>query len=168
MDSTVCLAAGPKEQCCTISPKVDIQWDSNTVYCGFMTAYKVTLPGMTGEKMVNIFIRTDDGKLLDKIELRMNSVIYMGKVLIPFNVVSGTTIYIEIHLPEFGVVSKSDCKPVYNSIPMPKKVTSSKALSFLHIKDWAKRILSFNQHHQPVISTGPLYPPLSQVRHLGL
>lgn len=166
MDTTVCLAEEPEQQFCTISPspKVVVKWDSNTVYCGFRTAYKVILTGVTGGTMVKLFFRTNDGKLLDEIAFYMDSVVYVDKVLIPFNVAAGTTIYIEIQLPEYNVVFKSDCKPVYNSIPKPKKVSSHSALSFLQVKSWAKRLLNFNHRHQSIILTGPLYPPLSQVR----
>lgn len=167
MDTTVFLAATPEKQSCTITPKVDVQWDSNTVYCGFMTAYKVIITGVTGEKRVNIFIRTDEGELLDEIELQMKSVIYVGKVLIPFNVAAGTTIYIETQLPEHGVVSKSECKPVYNSIPMPKRVSNSKTRSFPNVKGWAKRLLGIypTQHHQSTTQAEPLSPLVSQVPH---
>ncbi len=168
MDTTVCLAEGPKEKCSTISPNVVVQWDSNTVYCGFRTGYKITLKGVTSETLVKLFFRTDEGELLDEIELQMNSVIYVNKVLIPFNIAAGRNIYIEIQLPEYGVVSKSDCKPVYNSIPVPKRVPSPKTRSFLDVKGWANQLLNvylkYTQHRQPTISTGPLYPPLSQIR----
>jgi hypothetical protein len=115
MDTTVCLVEGSTE-CYTLSPKVEIQWDSNVIYCGFRAAYKVTLLGVAENAKVMAFCRTSEGELLDEHELHMYWTIYSGEMLIPFNVVSGTYIYIEILLPEYGVTCKSVSKPVRNSI----------------------------------------------------
>lgn len=118
MDTIVCLEAGPEEQCYTMSPKVNVQWDSNVIYCGFKAAYKVTLTGVDEHAMVQAFCRTREGELLDESALHIRSTFYMDNVLIPFNVVAGTDIYIEIRLPEYGVMYKSDCKPVRNSFSL--------------------------------------------------
>jgi hypothetical protein len=171
MDTTVCLAAGPKIRCYTMSPKVAVQWDSAIVYCGFKTAYKLSLSGVAGKTMAKISCRTNEGRLLDESELHISSTIYMGRMLIPFNVAAGTNIYIEILLPEYGVLSKSVCKPVHNSIPMKamyiknttcniaiedlrgnlsrktssfrsERMSKSKVNSFLSIIGWSKQLLN--------------------------
>jgi hypothetical protein len=101
-----------------MSPKVAVQWDSAIVYCGFRATYKVTLTGVTGNTAIKVFCRTSEGKLIDKSELYTSLAFFMDQLLIPFNVGAGTTIYIEILLPEYGVLCKSVCKPVHNSISM--------------------------------------------------
>jgi hypothetical protein len=154
-----------------MSPKVAVQWDSAIVYCGFKTAYKLSLSGVAGKTMAKISCRTNEGRLLDESELHISSTIYMGRMLIPFNVAVGTNIYIEILLPEYGVLSKSVCKPVHNSIPMKamyiknttcniaiedlrgnlsrktssfrsERMSKSKVNSFLSIIGWSKQLLN--------------------------
>jgi hypothetical protein len=152
-----------------MSPKVAVQWDSDIVYCGFKTAYKLSLSGVAGKTMAKISCRTNEGRLLDESEVHISSTIYMGRMLIPFNVAVGTYIYIEILLPDYGVLSKSVCKPVHNSIPMKaiyiknttyniaiedlrgnlgrktfsfrsKRKSNSKVHSFIDINGWSKRL----------------------------
>ncbi|MBN2433825.1 MAG: hypothetical protein JXK07_01010 [Spirochaetes bacterium] len=115
MGTTGCLVEGPKKRCYTMPTKVAVEWDSTIVYCGFRATYEVTLTGVTGNTIVKVFCRTSEGELLDKSELHTSLAFFMDQVLIPFNVEAGTSIYIEIQLPEYGVLCKSVCKTVHNS-----------------------------------------------------
>ncbi|MBN1601971.1 MAG: hypothetical protein JW915_10200 [Chitinispirillaceae bacterium] len=118
MDTKGCLVDGPEKRCFTMSPKIAVQWDRAIIYCGFRAAYNVTLTGVNGNTTIHAFCRTSDGNLIEKSELHTSLTSFMNQVLIPFDVVSGTAIYIEVLLPEYEVLCKSDCKPAYNSLSL--------------------------------------------------
>jgi hypothetical protein len=116
MSTTFCIAPDRQEKDVAVTPTASILWVEDVAYAGFKADFEVKTAHIGRRTKVKITCRTHDGTLIDTAEGKVDFNYYYGKILIPFTIKSSNHVYLEIHLPEYGIISESNYIPVRTSI----------------------------------------------------